>query len=108
MKVNFLKSYERDKEGVWQPISSLCVKEEKMEYKLLIEERSKAFEIQKKLNVWKDEFAMHILAMCPVGSDSLAILIKREKVSDPYKEWLKERELNLYEKKEERRQGDGC
>jgi hypothetical protein len=30
-------------------------KEEKMDYKLLIEERSKAFEIQKKLNVWKYE-----------------------------------------------------
>ena len=89
MKVNFLKSYERDKEGVWQLISSLCIKEKKMEYKLLIEERSKAVEIQKKLNLWKHEYYIEVLAMSRVGLESLAVLIKREN-------------------KEERRRGDGC
>jgi len=64
-------------------------KEEKMDYKLLIEERSKAFEIQKKLNQWKHEFVIVVLAMIPVGSDSIAVLIERHK-------------------KPERRQGDGC
>lgn len=64
-------------------------KEEKMEFKLLIEERSKAYEIQKKLNQWKHEYVVVVLAMSPVGSDSLAVLVERHK-------------------KEERRSGNGC
>ena len=60
-----------------------------MEYRLLIEERSKTHEIQKKLNQWKHEYTICIMAMSPIGLESLAVLIKRTK-------------------KEERRSGDGC
>lgn len=49
-----------------------------MEFKLLIEEQSKAFEIQKKLNQWKHEYYVVVLAMSPVGINSLAVLIQRE------------------------------
>lgn len=68
-------------------------KEEKMDFKLLMEEKSKAFEIQKKLNQWKHEYHITVLAMCNissnVGPSGLALLIKREKLG-------------------ERREGDGC
>jgi hypothetical protein len=87
--MEIVKTSYKDKDGVWQPIPFNYAKEEKMEYKLLIEERSKAFEIQKKLNQWKHEYLVSVVAMSPVGEDSLAILIQREK-------------------KEERRKGDGC
>lgn len=53
-----------------------------MEYKLLMEEKSKAFEIQKKLNQWKHEFDVFFLGMCPVGSNSIAVLIQRYEKSE--------------------------
>lgn len=50
-----------------------------MDYKLLIEHHSKSSEIQKKLNQWKHEYYVHVLSMCAVGLDSIAVLIKRER-----------------------------
>ena len=58
-------------------------KEEKMDYKLLIESTAKSFEIQKKLNQWKRRYNLNVLAMCGwsgsgVGQEYLAILVQRE------------------------------
>ena len=54
-------------------------KEEKMEYKLLIEERSTLMEIQKKLNQWKHNYHIKILAMVPFGPENsgISLLILR-------------------------------